>query len=218
MVDPESMQKRGLKVVDGQDPLHRLISKFVSRAVDVTGLEAAARQPERKSVAVVVAALVLLRDRQPSELTRPEHDRLVQQPALFEIADQGRAGLVGLGAERFERLGVLGVRIPGLAAQEKLDEPHTAFNEAAGDQAAGSIFPGDRVGPGRGSNLPRARYRARAGAQGPAYRLHRHNGPGSRGDSDRTAIDLAVERESWSASFNRRRGMRYWRGASGRNP
>jgi hypothetical protein len=47
MVDPESMQKRGLKVVDGQDPLHRLISKFVSRAVDVTGLERGFPRPEK---------------------------------------------------------------------------------------------------------------------------------------------------------------------------
>ena len=94
---------------------------------------------------VVVAAIGPLRNRQAAELTRPDHDCLVQKPALFEIANQGSAGLVAAGAERFERLGILVVRIPRLTAQKELNEPHASLDQATGGQTAAGVFPRGRV-------------------------------------------------------------------------
>ena len=61
-------------VVDG------LVAELVGRAVDVARLEAAAGQPQAEGVAVVVAAVAVLRDRQPAELAGPDDDRLSSSP------------------------------------------------------------------------------------------------------------------------------------------
>ena len=37
MVEPQGMQERGLKVVDGHDTVDRLVAKVVGRAVDIAG-------------------------------------------------------------------------------------------------------------------------------------------------------------------------------------
>ena len=172
------------------------VAEVVGRAVDVAALEAAAGQPEGEAVAVVVAAVGPLRDRQPAELARPEDDRRVEQPALLQVADQGRAGLVGPGAERLEGLGVLAVRVPGLAAQEELDEPDAALDQAAGDQAARAVLaggrvvqavhPADRRGLAGEVERPRGRpsasaRRSRSWRSGPRARCCRDAGPGGRG-------------------------------------
>ena len=96
-------------------------------------------------MAVVVAAVGALGDGEPAELACPEDDRLVEQPALLEVADQGRGGLVGPGTQRLERLGVLAVGVPGLAAQEELDKADAPLDQAAGDQAASAVLVGGRV-------------------------------------------------------------------------
>src|SRR5262249_36088809 len=58
----------------------RGVAEVVRRAVDVAPLEAAASQPEAEGVAVVIAALAVLRYRQAAELAGPKDRRGVKQP------------------------------------------------------------------------------------------------------------------------------------------
>jgi len=95
VVQPQGLEEGGLKVVNGDDVANRGIAEIVGRAVDIPAPEAAASQPERESMAVVVAAVGALGDRQPSKFARPQDDRLVEQAALLEVPNQGRGGLVG---------------------------------------------------------------------------------------------------------------------------
>src|SRR5512135_2800674 len=106
VVEAKGVQQGGLKIVDGDGVLNGRVTEVVGRAVDVTGLETAAGQPEGEAVAVMVAAVLPLRDRQTSELARPENDRLVKQSPLLEVAHERGAGLIGPGAEGFQGLGV----------------------------------------------------------------------------------------------------------------
>ena len=109
VVEAEGMQEGGLEVVDRDHVLHGPVSELVGRAVGITGLESASGQPQREAVAVVVAAVGPLRDREPAELAGPEDDGRVEQPALLEVLDECGARAVGPGAEALQGLGILAV-------------------------------------------------------------------------------------------------------------
>jgi len=70
-----------VEVVDAHAVLDRLEAHLVGRAVGHAALHAAARHPGRERVRVVVAAGLpaFLRDRQPAELSAPDHDGVLQQ-------------------------------------------------------------------------------------------------------------------------------------------
>ena len=98
---------------------------------------------------VVVAAglLGLLGDRQPAELAAPDHQRLVEQPALVQIGEQAGDGLVGLAGELLVISLDVDVSIPGElvlhAARVDLHEPDAALDQPPGHQA----LAGDVVAP-----------------------------------------------------------------------
>ena len=76
-------------------------------------------------VAAVVAAA--LHHRRAAELAAPDDERIVEQPALLEILDEGRAGLVGLrGSSSSMSCTRLPVLIPRFV--KNLDEAHAAFD------------------------------------------------------------------------------------------
>ena len=77
----------GLHTLDG-----RLVADLVRLAVADAPLDAAAGQPGGEAVGVVVAAGLVagLRDRQAAELAAPDHQRLVEQPALGQVGQQRR--------------------------------------------------------------------------------------------------------------------------------
>ena len=83
VVEAQGVEQGGLEVVDGDDVLDGGVAEVVGRAVDVAPLEAAAGQPEREAVAVVVAAVGPLRDRQAAELAGPEDDGRSSSPRCF---------------------------------------------------------------------------------------------------------------------------------------
>ena len=115
--------------------------------MDVAALDAAAGQPRAEAVGVVVAAdvLLVLDDRQAAHLAAPVDDGRVEQPALLEVADQGRRGPIDLAAHRGQLLDDPAVVVPVLVAGADLDEPHAALDQPAGDQAAGAELAGRRV-------------------------------------------------------------------------
>ena len=79
--------------------------KLVGVAEVQAGLDAAAGQPHGEGVDVMVAADPCSRDlahRRAAELAAPDDQRVVEQAALLQVLDQGRARLVDLLADAIE--------------------------------------------------------------------------------------------------------------------
>ena len=57
MVQPQGQEERGLEIVNGDGIVDGGIAEVVGCAMDVTPAEASAGDPERESMAVVVAAV-----------------------------------------------------------------------------------------------------------------------------------------------------------------
>src|SRR4051794_6873262 len=89
---------------------------------------------------VVVPTVGPLRNGQSAKFSRPQNDGGIEQSAPFQVHDQGSAGLIGAGAEALELLGVLAVRVPGLAAQENLHEANSLLDQPTGEQTPLAIL------------------------------------------------------------------------------
>ena len=136
VVEAQGIKQRRMQVRYGNDILHRSVAYLIRLSVDVAALEASPRDPERKAVAIVVSAVRALRDGQAAELPRPEDDRGIEEPASLQVHDQRGAGLVAPRAKPLQGLGVLGVGVPRLRAQENLNKAHALLDEAPRHQAA----------------------------------------------------------------------------------
>ena len=89
-VEAELVQDRGVDVGDVVAVLDGVEAELVGRAVDDAALDAAAGQPDREAVGVVVAAVAALRPGRAAELGRPDDQRLVEQAALLQVLRAGR--------------------------------------------------------------------------------------------------------------------------------
>src|SRR4051812_37657249 len=91
VVEPEEVKEGGVEVVDVDLVLDGGEAELVGRAVGVTALHAAAGQPDREAVMVVVAPAELgeFGDGGPAELAAPEHEGGVEQPALLQVGEEG---------------------------------------------------------------------------------------------------------------------------------
>ena len=140
VIEAEQVQDRGVQVMDMHRFFDGLVAEIVGRAVDHASLDAAAGQPDGKAPVIVVAtpagsAVDHLDGRRPAELAAAENQRLLEQPALFEVGQQCRDPLIAVpGQVAMVFLDVV-VAVPGLRlAMVKLDESHAALDQAAGDQ------------------------------------------------------------------------------------
>ena len=140
VVDAEQVQHGGVEVVVGGDVGHGPPRPRVALTVRRPPLDAGTRHPADKRAAVVVASLAPLRERHPSELRVPQHERVLQQAALLEVAQQARDRLVGRQAHRRQLFqdAVVVVPIVGRTARSApdLDEPHAPFDQPPGQQTA----------------------------------------------------------------------------------
>ena len=96
----------------------------------------------------MVAAVVVLRQRSlavdgPAELAAPDHQRLVEQTALFQVLDEGGGGLVDVLALAADLRRQAAVLVP--AAVHELDEPHAALDHPPGEQAVAGEAAVDRA-------------------------------------------------------------------------
>ena len=81
-----------------------------------------------------------------AELASPEHQRVIEHPALSQVSDQGRAGLVGLAALLADAAGQAAVMVP--TGVIELDKSNVALGQPAGQQAVGrEAARCPRVGP-----------------------------------------------------------------------
>ena len=93
VVDAQTVQDRRVQVVNVNWIFHHIVAEVVSLAVDNPRLDAGARHPEREALGMVVAAVVVAGELAlaidgPAELAAPDHQRVVEQPALLEVGDQ----------------------------------------------------------------------------------------------------------------------------------
>src|SRR5262245_41567355 len=96
MVKAKSVKQRRVEVVHAHHVFHRLVAELVRCAVHIAGFEPTARDPEGECMAVVVASVLALRNWEPTELARPQHDGGIEQAARFEVADERGTWLIRL--------------------------------------------------------------------------------------------------------------------------
>ena len=142
VVDAQEMQNGCMDVVTiGR--LERFVGPFVARTVSDAALDATAGEPVRERERIVVAALAALAAGHPAEFGRPQNDRVVEQPARFQILDERRRRLVH--AARPCRGGLwrgsswlsqLRRGKPLSAPLQSLHETHAALEQPPRDQAA----------------------------------------------------------------------------------
>ena len=101
MIDAHAVQDRGMKVMSSDWIFGNVIREFTTVPVGDSRLDAPARKPDRKATRVVVPAILLrcqftLTVNGPTKLPPPNNQRLVKNPALLEIFQQGRLRLVNV--------------------------------------------------------------------------------------------------------------------------
>src|SRR5437667_8085429 len=93
VVKAKEMQHGGMEIMDVHRVLDGAISEFVSCAMDIAALHPAAGQPDGKAIVIMVAAFTFAgRARRrnfhrgcAAKFTAANHQRVGQQPALFQI-------------------------------------------------------------------------------------------------------------------------------------
>ncbi len=96
--------------------------------------DAAASQPHREAVVVMVATVAAFRDWRATELAAPHDQRFVEQAAAFQVAKQRRDRLLDLTAEAGDRL--VDVLVMVSAAEFDVDVATAAFHQPTRNQAA----------------------------------------------------------------------------------
>src|SRR3954463_10232754 len=94
MIEPEQMKNGGLEIVN----LHLILgdseTKFIGLAVNKTVLHAAPGQENRKAIRIMIAPQDIARSRSAfaergaTKFTAPNHQRILQQTTLTQIAQQ----------------------------------------------------------------------------------------------------------------------------------
>ena len=99
----ELVQNGGVHVVDIHLVLDRAEAELLGLPTNGPRLESAARNPHREGVNVVIApgGLAHLAHRRAAKFAAPDHDRVVEQAALLEVADERGGGAIDV--EGFQR-------------------------------------------------------------------------------------------------------------------
>ena len=114
-------------------------SEFVGLAQGETRLHAAAGHPHRHRVDMVIAAdsLANFAHRSAPELAPPDHQRVLEQAARFQVLDQSRTGLIDVAADMVQvaRQGLAGDAVVVPVGVIKLNEADAALDQTTGKQA-----------------------------------------------------------------------------------
>ena len=88
VVDAEAVQDRRVQIVDVDCVFGDVVTEIVGLTVYNAAANAATGEPRRERLRIVIATLRALAARHATELGRPHHDRVVEQPALRQIRQQ----------------------------------------------------------------------------------------------------------------------------------
>src|SRR5262249_54870483 len=145
VVEAEQVQEGGVQVVDVDLVRDGGEAELVGGAVDVAAFDAAAGQPHREAVVVVVAAAEggQFGDGGAAELAAPQDEGAVEQAALVEVGEEGGGRLVPALGEAAVLGGQVVVVVPRLAgAAPDLHEAHAPLQQAAGDEELPAVDAG----------------------------------------------------------------------------
>ncbi len=152
VVKAELLQQGGVQIVDVNGIFYDAEAEFIGGAMDEAGFDAASCGPHGEGIHMVIASdgVPDFAHRSAPELAAPDHEGIIQQPSLFEIDDEGGAGLVYFAAAQFELfveiIDLITVVIP--VGVIELNKAHASFDESAGEQAiagVGGFFSGAPV-------------------------------------------------------------------------
>ena len=98
------MENRRVQIVDVDTVFDSAETQFVRLANDRAGLHPAASQPDRKSVDVMVASggFAVLAHWCATEFAAPDHERVFQESACFEVFDERGLSLIDVATNFFE--------------------------------------------------------------------------------------------------------------------
>ena len=99
VIKPQQVKQGGVEVVHMDLVLDRLVPELVGGAIGEAGLDAAASQPGREPVGIVIATgrflfTALLSVGVPTEFAAPPDDGVLQQSPLLQVLQQSCDGLV----------------------------------------------------------------------------------------------------------------------------
>ena len=140
MVETEQVQDRRVEVVDVDFVLNGFVAVIVGQAVGEAALHAAAGHPHGEGFVVVVAPIVALRVRGAAKFAAPDHQRVLEQPALLEIGEQRGDRLVHRAAVCSERRGEVEVLVP--VSVRDFHKAHAGLDQAPSQQT----FPPEVIG------------------------------------------------------------------------
>ena len=130
VVEAHQVENGGVQIVDVNASFDGVVAEVVGGAVDVAALDAAARQPHREAVAMMIPAGGPFAHRRAAKLAAPDHQRVVEQAAGLEVAQKrgdGPVALAGMGAV-VEDVAVI---VPGLVVPVvDLDDANAALDQA----------------------------------------------------------------------------------------
>src|SRR5665213_4181381 len=123
MVDAEAVQDRGVERVDVDRILHDVVAEVVGLAIDHARLDAAAGHPDREAARVMIAAIILARQRaltvdRAAEFAAPDDERLIEQAALLQVGEQAITRSIDIAALDRQVGGEVAMLVP--AAMEDL--------------------------------------------------------------------------------------------------
>ena len=130
VVVAEEVEQCGVEVVHVDRVAGDVVAEVVGFTVHEPRLHAAAGEPHREAASVVVASVVgglelALAVGRAAELAAPDHQRVLEQAALTQVAHEGRGGLVDIGALQAQVAWQVVMLVP--AAVVQLDEAHVAL-------------------------------------------------------------------------------------------
>src|SRR5688572_30536783 len=100
VIQAHLLKDRGLKVTDVNRVFHSAIAHFIRASENSSTSDPTSREPRGEAFGVMITPRRVLRPRSAAELARPDHERAVEQSALFQITNESCDGLVRLPAER----------------------------------------------------------------------------------------------------------------------
>ncbi len=151
VVDAEQVHEGGLEVVDAHGVFGDVVTEIIGFSVGGSGAHAGSGQPHGKAAGMVVASGVggfpiALAGDAASEFATPDDESVLEEAALFEVAQEGGGGLVNVGAPALAPTAEAAVVIP--IGMEELDEADVSFRHAAGEDAIGGVAAwASRIGP-----------------------------------------------------------------------
>src|SRR5262249_26290551 len=138
-VQSELVKHRSVDVGHIVPVLDSMEADFIGSSMRDAALDAAPRQPYRKTKRMMVAAVGALRARRPAELGREHHKRVVEQAALLQILEETGDRLIYLLAKFGMSLLEITVRIPlagpAVLPMENLHKMNARFRQAPRRQA-----------------------------------------------------------------------------------